>query len=190
MGINSMTQARLIICPQSSSDAPVQVSVIKQLLTDMGLLANEFEHNSYYAGEHFISLVIFLGCSPNIQLSPEDGDAFCYIKMSDVSSHGQHLGHCQSVIPKCPNCKSKITDWKNTDNWQAASSEITCNDCNTRSDLADLKWRQQGGYGRFSISIANIHPHEAVPAEKIFQNLKNMTGFEWTYFYANNETEL
>ena len=54
----------------------------------------------------------------------------------------------------------------------------------------DLKWRQQGGYGRFSISIANIHPHEAVPAEKIFQTLKNITGFEWTYFYANNETEL
>ena len=105
---------------------------------------------------------------------------------AQIDVKGAKPGH---YTPKCPHCKNKIKNWKNTDNWQAANSEITCNKCNTRSTLTDLKWRQQGGYGRFNISIANIHPHEAVPAEKIFQTLKNITGFEWTYFYANNETE-
>ena len=182
-----MTQARLIICPTAPYDAPEQATDIKQALIDIGLLANEFEDNSYYAGTDFITLIMFLGCSPNIQLSPGDGNAFIYIRFSDISANSQQLGHGNSVAPGCPVCKSRLKDWKKTRNWQLADSKITCQQCNTQSCLADLKWRQEGSYGRFSISIMNIYAHEAVPADIVFQTLKKTSGFEWTYFYANNE---
>jgi hypothetical protein len=184
------TQARLIIHPQSVFDVPAQISTIKQALRDTGLLADEFSKNMYYVGENFIQLITFLGCSPAIQLSPEANKPFCYIEFSTIAPHSRLLGHCRSATPKCPNCKNKINNWKNIDKWQIACSQYTCNKCAMRSSLADLKWRQLAGYGRFSINIINIHPHEAVPAEKIFSLLRDISGFEWNYFYANNEIEL
>lgn len=183
-----MTQARLIICPQSPYNAPSSCPDIKHALTELGLMASEFADNTYYAGNDFISLIPFLGCSPNIQLTPDGDNAFCYLKISDISESSQHLGHGKAFRPKCPNCKAKIQDWKDTENWQSSSSEVTCIECNTSSALCHLKWSQEGGYGRFCIIITNIHAHEAVPSDKVFQTLKNTTGFEWTYLYANNET--
>ena len=131
--IDIMTQARLIICPTAPYDAPEQATDIKQALIDIGLLANEFEDNSYYAGTDFITLIMFLGCSPNIQLSPGDGNAFIYIRFSDISANSQQLGHGNSVAPGCPVCKSRLKDWKKTRNWQLADSKITCQQCNTHS---------------------------------------------------------
>jgi len=182
-----MTQARLIISPKSSSNIPAKTADIKQALKEAGLTANEFRNNAYYAGNNFISLVSFLGCSPNIQLTPEDGENFCFVEFSDTYPHSQLLGYCLSVKPKCPYCKAKIENWKDTAEYQLASSLYLCRKCNTVMPLSDLKWRQEGGYGHISISITNIHPHEAVPAEKILHVLKDASNFEWDYFYANNE---
>jgi hypothetical protein len=184
-----MTQARLIICPKSPLDSPTKTTDIKQTLTDIGLITDEFKPGTYYAGDNFISLITFLGCSPNIQLTPEDGDHFCSVNISEVTSLSQLLGYCKSISPKCPHCKANIKNWKDTALYQLASNLCQCEQCGISSPLSDLKWRQEGGYGRVAISIANIHSHEAVPAEKIFQNLKDTTGFEWTYFYANNEIQ-
>lgn len=184
-----MTQARLIICPKTSTDAPAELPEIIKALKDIGLIAEEFSNNDFYAGDSFINLISFLGCSPNIQLSPEDGDQFCFIHISETTTDSQHLGHCRSVSAKCPNCKTKIKDWKSANNWQSGNSQYSCQQCDTQSILADLKWCHEAGYGRLSISIVNIHPHEAVPAEKVLQTLNNVCGFEWTYFYANNEIQ-
>lgn len=185
-----MTQPRLILYPQSLLDAPVNALNTQQALMEIGFITKAFKSNSFYAGDNFIDLIVFLGCSPDIQISPDENKAFCSVHFSDIKPHSRYLGHCDSISPRCPVCKSSAKNWKNTDNWQIPTSQYICNTCHTASALSDLKWKQQGGYGRFSISINNIHPHEAVPAEKILQALSDVTQFKWTYLYANNETVL
>lgn len=182
-----MNSARIIFCPKNLQDSPKDISAIVDALQQINLIDNAFENNKYYTGKDFLSLLTFLGCSPNINLSPDDGDHYCYIEFSQIKHHPEILGYTTSVSPRCPNCKHKIKTWQNINNWQLANTKLVCEACDHSYAISDLKWRQEGGYGLFSISIMNIHPHEAVPSDKLLQTLQNATNFEWNYFYANNE---
>ncbi len=181
-----MNISRLIICPRSISDKPQNISLIRQAIQDIGLIAEEFDDSKYYTGNTFLSLLSFLGCSPNINVSPKDGDNYCYIKISNITDRAEILGHTRSVIPRCPYCKYKFKNWQSINNYKFAKTIIDCPECNTSLKISDLKWRLEGGYGLFYISIINIHPHEAVPSEKLLQTLEQTTGFAWHYFYTNN----
>jgi hypothetical protein len=180
---------RLILCPKDSSIKPEKISVIKQALKDIDLVAEEFSNAKYYTGTAFLSLVSFLGCAPNINLSPKDGDNYCYIEIQNSISEAKILGHTLSVIPRCPNCKHKFIDWQSISKFSFAKTSINCPECNVLLKMSDLKWRLEGGYGLFHIAIIHIHPHEAVPSEKLLQTLEQATGFAWHYFYANNPIE-
>jgi len=183
-----MDNPRIILSPKNISDQLADVLAIENVLSNIALLGENFADKQFYAGEAFINLLSFLGCSPNINLSPVDGDNFCYIEINSIAGEARILGHTNSVIPRCPDCKHKLKDWQSINNYQYASTSINCPECNALLKMPDLKWRQEGGYGRFYIAITNIHPHEAVPSEKLIQTLEQTTGFKWHYFYANNST--
>jgi len=184
-----MNIPRIIIYPKNVSNKPESISLIKQTINNIELAGKEFSANKFYTGDAFLSLLSFLGCAPNIHLSPEDGDNYCYIEISNITDKAKILGHTQSVIPRCPDCKHKLKNWQSISNYTLANTNINCPECNALLKMSDLKWRQEGGYGQFYISISNIHPHEAVPSEKLLQTLEQTTGFAWHYFYANNQIE-
>ena len=97
------------------------------------------------------------------------------------------LGYTDFVKPQCPACKQKISNWKHSAIWFDGSATKTCEHCGTAKPVQSFRWQKEAGFGRFSFHISYIHPHEVVPADRIFQALEQATGFSWTYFYANNQ---
>ncbi len=156
-----------------------------QCLQSSGFISQlEIENNTYLPGKDFLNLLTFLGCSPNINLAPEDGDKFCTIRLSEVEDNARCLGYTNTIQPKCPHCKKKIKNWQDNSDWQNASSLLNCDSCGKQSNMYSLKWRQEAGYGRYAIAINHIYPHEAVPSESLLSRLRDTTGFDWQYFYS------
>ncbi|MDH5485437.1 MAG: hypothetical protein OEY43_09415 [Gammaproteobacteria bacterium] len=182
-----MPLPRLVLYPGCNSDTKIDVERIKKSLLDIGLIESHInEGMAYLPGKNFLQLLTFLGCSPNINLHPDEGENYCHIYFGELSKDPLCLGHTSSAKPKCPQCKTVIQDWKKNSLWQDGTSLIQCEKCGAENTLNKLKWRREAGYGIFSIMIYNIHPHEAVPAEQLLLQLEKVTAASWDYCYANN----
>ena len=179
---------RLILHPKDGQYIADNMASILQQLESIHFISQLINDSSIYlAGKDFTNLLTFLGCSPDINLSPEDGDNFCSISIPDIHQNSVLLGYTSTSVPRCPKCKHKIHDWKqHFHNWKKADYIYNFSECQTDTCVARLKWRQEAGYGKCCISINHIHPHEAVPSEKLLNALQQASNTEWTYFYANN----
>ena len=179
---------RLILHPEDIQYIPHSVANILQQLKSIGLISKPGNDASMYlAGNEFINLLTFLGCSPNINLSPDEGDNFCSISIPDIHETTVLLGYTSMIIPRCPSCKHKVADWKqHFHHWKTGDYTYTCSECQTETPVAKARWRQEAGYGRFCIAINHIHPHEAVPSDKLLNALQQASDTCWTYFYATN----
>jgi len=181
-----MSLARLVFHPRQLDHAPADIPALLQALTGIGLISSQQQDDHHLPGDEFLGLLSFLGCSPHILLHPNEGASYCYLGIDPVSDSPRCLGYTVSVVPRCPVCKQRISDWQTIPDWQQASSQYTCQQCASSTPVSQLNWRQECGYGRFSFHIAQIHPHEAVPSDKLLDSLQQSSGFNWDYFYANN----
>ena len=179
--------------------APSAVAVVAGALADLGLLGDAFMHADavhYLPGPAFLDAVMFMGCSPAIALEPDAGPGpeggvdpagFCNTRLGPVFSAVQLRRGCGAVPPRCPVCRARIRDWQPLiDSWRRDPDSYpwTCADCGqTRSPTA-LDWRHDAGFGRFFVEIWGIHPHEAIPSERLLATLTAIGGGSWRYFYA------
>jgi hypothetical protein len=181
-----MGLARLVFHPQNSNDIPANTTAIVAALTEAGFIANAFGDGRYFPGLEFTNLLTFLGCSPNIYLHPDENENFCHLIIGEITDTTQYLGRNGKVKPHCPCCKQKPASWLKINHWQQADALYRCEHCGSSHRMDSLNWRQQAGYGRFSLSVAHIYPHEAVPSEKLMQILHNAGNCPWKYFYATD----
>lgn len=182
-----MSSPRLILHPANPAHTVSDVTRLISAMQDAGLMADNLTAERYRAGKSFVELVVFLGCSPNISLHPQESDSYCYIEIPPPQANSTCLGYTLSAVPRCPQCKTKLPHWQQIDNWMSGTTLCHCPQCNTATPMQDLKWRQECAWGRCGISIYNIHPFEAVPSEQLLQRLQSHSGFEWHYSYANNQ---
>lgn len=54
---------------------------LKQCLHDIGLIGTVLGDGYYATGAQFLSLLCFLGCSPDIELDPHPSKPFCYVQL-------------------------------------------------------------------------------------------------------------
>ncbi len=182
--MNSAAVHRLVIHPSDPETVPDSISDIQQAMADIGLIGPALENNdNFQIGNEFLNLVTFMGCAPGIKLSPEDGDDFCRIVFTPAQAQSGCLGYTTLVVPQCPSCKTKIRDWHD------ASGSYTCTNCDSETPLHQFRWRKQAGFGRYCFYITQIHLQEVIPSAKILQTLKETSGFDWTYFFANNSSD-
>ncbi len=179
-----MPHSRLIFYPENLQQAVNRASVINALTECEFIQATPCRENHYLPGDQFLSLITFLGCSPNINLSPDMGDNHCYISLLEDSDSAYCLGHTRTAKPKCPDCTRRISSWESVD-WME-NTLCTCDKCNSQHHYAELNWKQECGFARGGFSVAHIYPHEAVPGDTLLKILHQHTGFTWQYCYANN----
>lgn len=185
-----MTEAlsRLVFHPKQATDYPHDVPGIIHALADIGLLGElHRDDDIYLAGDEFLNLITFMGCSPGVKLSPAEGEEYCYLQINAISDSVRCLGYTSFISPQCPVCKQKISHWKESASWFDGSAIKTCELCASEKPVQSFRWQKEAGFGRFSFHISYIHPHEVVPSDLIFQALEQATGFPWVYFYANNQ---
>ena len=180
-----MPTCKLIFFPANSEDI-VSNELITEILNDIDFIAlPSYENNHYLPGENFLSLLTFLGCSPNINLLPTENESHCHISLIEHMKNPQCLGYTSTCNPKCPHCTKRISHWK-TDYWKTAGSKCICDKCDTESTYDKLNWKQECGFGRCGFEIAHIYPHEAVPTDQLINALNTNTDIDWDYCYANN----
>jgi hypothetical protein len=90
------------------------VSVLLKPLTDIGFIGNgcHESNNDYLPGDRFMDHVTFLGCSPSIALSPEDGDNYCFIRIHEAAKVPVLYAGKNTPAPYCPQCQQTKDDWQ------------------------------------------------------------------------------
>jgi hypothetical protein len=179
-----MPQYKLVLYPAMPEFSQLDSDIIIAALIKGGLISAGINRNTFLAGDAFIELLSFLGCSPSISLKPSDGDHFCHVIIKPVQSDVHCLGHTVTAMPRCPHCKQKLPDWQQTPDWQLGATTRTCPGCHTITAMQNLNWKQECAYGRMAVDIINIHPFEAVPSEELLNALHDATRVEWSYCYA------
>jgi len=180
--VNAFTSnASLIICSEDPDWFPDDISEITISLRNAGLIAGNIpdRDQSYFVGDNFLEQIAFMGCSPNITLTPQDNpDKFCFIRLI-TSQEISALTSTHSHAPLCPYCKKAEKNWSNI----MTNTTLACTFCGVITPPWNYNWRKSAGFGRFFIEITEIYPKEAVPQQGLLSSLKQHHGTSWSYFY-------
>lgn len=180
--MNAFTSnASLIIHPEDPEWFPDDIEEITTSLRNAGLIAGNIPDRDqcYFVGDNFLDLIAFMGCSPNINLTPQDNpDKFCFIRLmrkqeiTTLSSRHTHTPHC-------PHCKKPEKNWSSI----MTNTTLACTSCGAISPPWNYNWRKSAGFGRFFIEVTEIYPKEAIPQPALLTGLQQHHNTSWTYFY-------
>jgi len=73
-------------------------------LKEQGFVDKVLSPNRFSVGDRFLSLLTFMGCSPDIELEPQTNAPYCYVEFNiDTKPHfiaGSNLKNA-----RCPHCR-------------------------------------------------------------------------------------
>ncbi len=188
---------RLVLHPKNADYAPESSGIIRKMLHDSGFIGESCRlpdsgsrQQGFLAGEQFLQLLTFMGCSPNINLAPQyEGDRdYCHIVLSPIYAQVRFRSHARDVFARCPECGRRDTDWPALiEQWQmnTVRNKYVCPHCDKSMSLYDLRWRQLAGFGRVFIEVFSIFPQEGIPTGHLMSALENACTQPWRYFFTN-----
>ena len=180
-----MNISKLIFFP-IQADKSINNELLLKTLINSKFINDDKQHiNQYLPGDNFLSLITFLGCSPNINLQPVEGENHCFISVIKQTPEPECLGYTQTVNPKCPVCKKRINDWKTPD-WKKTGQLCHCDKCQNKTLYSELNWKHESGFARCGFEISHIYPHEAVPTDQFLNILSEFSDFDWEYCYTTS----
>lgn len=180
----------LILHPVDPNWIPTDINNVTTCLRDIGLISDEIHisnHNDrgqrFLAGDKFLDLIMFMGCSPAINFTPEAGPGkFSFIRLMTIPNTIAALTSGITRSPHCPACNKIEKDWHS----KIAITELECSACGKSSLPWHYNWRKSAGFGRFFIEITEIYPKEAIPQQGLLDQLRDGLGTNWQYFYYYN----
>ncbi len=190
-----MDNGQLILHPDDPaySTAPATLS---KALAETGFIGDAFgkpEEQRFLAGERFLQLITFMGCSPHIELEPQpDGSLnFCHIRIHGPLDQPLVLWGRNTTAPRCPACRKRITDWRGRiGEWERlAEAPFPCPHCHEAIAPVHLDWRRQAGSGRIFVAVQQVFPGEAVPVPELMETLAHVSHGEWGHFYLLQEND-
>jgi hypothetical protein len=187
----------LVLHPEDPFATPPQDAAILRALTGVGLAGRALSCAGqvlHLPGERFLELIVFLGCSPYVQIVPPEGrdpcqalDAFCHLRMQRAERLGPALRRARNAAPpRCPACRSPAPGWATT---PAAAEAVTalepwrCASCGWTGSLHALDWRQCAGFAQVFVEVWGVHPGEAVPSDELLSALGAISAGPWRWFY-------
>jgi hypothetical protein len=174
----------LLLFPGDPCWVPGDRAAFISSLTELGLISGgegSADTAGFRPGPEYLSLIMFLGCSPRVSFDPLHDDS------------GQPVGllHCRiypevqfvSAAPgpkvRCARCRAPAGEVDVT----VHDRVYTCPRCGATAAVSALDWRQAAGFGRCFVDVEGIHPHEAVPSDKLLDSLRECSGNDWAYCY-------
>lgn len=193
-----MAAHKLLLLPTDPSRPAVGLDRLAECLQAICLIGKPVPLNDgqfYPTGDRFLQLVIFLGCSPLIELDPpadpaELGNAsaegrFCHVFLTETE-RVQFRADGQTHTARCPQCRKPEPDWKALiQAWQQEPVDTgwQCAACGHAGQLTDLLFRKTAGFGKTWVEIRGIHPSEAVPGDALLAALRALSGCDWNTLY-------
>lgn len=175
------SNASLILYPEEPDWSPDKLETITNCLNCIGLISDRITNveQHYLAGDKFLDLITFMGCSPSIKFSPDNAsNTFTFINLittSDITA----LTSGQTQQPHCPACNKSESDWRNN----ITATALQCSTCGKSSPPWHYNWRKSAGFGKVFVEITEIYPKEAIPQQALLDSLRHKTGLRWQYFY-------
>jgi hypothetical protein len=138
----------------------------------------------YQVGEQFLSLICFMGCSPNIEIEPQQNRPFCYVEIAKDSDEPHFIVGSNVKKVNCPHCKKPLATL--VDALLSEPSGLLqqhCTLCDSVIDPEKINWRKSAFIAKTWILLGNIYEAEAVPDEKLLATLQQVSGCQWQYAY-------
>ncbi len=148
---------------------------LQAVLQNLKFIGDALSSKRYSTGNEFLSLLTFMGCSPNIELEPQNDKPYCYIEI-EAYEQPQFISGKNTKYPPCPQCKEKL------------NSQV-CSNCNTTLDLTKPNWRKSAFIASSWVCIGNIYELEAIPSDQLLNTLESETSVRWKPAYIRQETE-
>ncbi len=155
-------------------DLKINSNELRAILKRLQLISQKLAANRYSTGDSFLSHLTFMGCSPDIELEPQDDKPYCYI---EVESHlePQFVSGLNLKKAKCTACKENI------------STPLLCPHCKTLLNPAKINWRKTAFFASCWITIGNIYELEAIPNDQFLDTLDTETGVKWKPAYIRHK---
>lgn len=147
----------------------IDINYLEVLLKDLKFIANKLSEKRHATGDEFLSLLTFMGCSPNVELEPQNDKPYCYIEF-ESQKQPRFISGKNTQYPPCPHCKEKLY------------SQL-CSNCNETLDVTKFNWRKSAFIASSWICIANIYELEAIPSDQLLDALEAKTGVKWRPAY-------
>ena len=188
------SKSRLFIFPTNPEDS-VESDRLRQLLVKIGFLGgkdgyrDEENHHvlRFQTGDKFLLYICFLGCSPDIELEPQNDKPYIYIEISQPTDAVQFISGVNVKIPCCVRCKTTLTKLPQLLTTREKLTNIfNCKQCDVLIDPYLLNWRKSAFFARTKFAVANIYESEAVPDDQLLTTLEKETGFSWKYAYVRS----
>lgn len=171
---------KLYLYPENPDYRCDEKNLIKRL-QEMQFTGTEIGENLFATGNEFVSLLTFMGCSPNIELEPKDDIPFCYIEIENHDTNQLKAG--KNLKPaNCPNCNSAIKTFI-----QNKDLQFECPECSSKYDFQNLNWRKSAFIAKCWITIGNIYESEAIPSDQLLSALQKETNQLWKAAYIREE---
>ncbi|KAG1707785.1 hypothetical protein GQR58_003432 [Nymphon striatum] len=161
---------------------------LRSLLSDLKFIDKNLEKNRYSTGDNFVSLLTFMGCSPNIELEPQEDKPFCYIEIDTTENPTFVFGkNTKSAV--CIHCKKTLKNQTSSDIlFKIRNVHVICSNCKETMESRKLNWRKSAFIASSWICIGNIYEMEAIPNDQLLTGLQKETGVIWKSAYVRANT--
>ena len=175
----------LILYPSAPTFSISQEQLIS-ILKEIELLGNQESQQRYQTGESFLSLLCFMGCSPDIELFPQkDDQPYCYLEIPKPTDVTQCVISKNVKVPRCPHCKADLIQLSKQLK-QNCTQTANCYSCTKSIIPSQLNWRKTAFFAKNYILIGNIYEAEAIPDQKLLDSLEQSTQVPWLYAYIRS----
>ena len=169
----------------------VDTLALEEGLRRAGLLGSPIPgiRGGFLAGERFLQLITFAGCSVRVELTPPaSGGGFCFLRIVGPSRRPVLMWGRNTRPPRCPACRNPCGDWRGplTGPATGGGGQLTCTACGEAHPAWTWDWKGTAGFGRCFLVIEEIFPGEATPAPALNAALERVTGSPWRHFYVQD----
>ncbi len=142
----------------------------------------------YQTGDKFLSLLSFMGCSPNIEIVPQENKPYCYIEIENTPTKTAFISGKNLRKYTCPECKQRINAIGELINTALHNNTplIHCTHCHHPIHYNNINWRKTGFVAKHWVVVGNIYESEAVPNDNLLSYLKKVTRTSWRFAYIRS----
>ena len=152
----------------------------------MGLLGGRLGPCLFLTGPELFRHISFLGCAPQIPLTPGESEQFLRIYLPRLK-RAQLFAADNARIPVCLHCRTPYTGWRAE--LKAGKQALRCEHCGEQTASTDLKLGKRACYSQHVVQIAPVFEGEAVPTQILLDALENHFDAPFAYAYTRLQNE-
>ncbi len=166
----------LVLYPSDPAWVPPLPETVQAALNGIGFLGAECAPGEFLTGAEYLSLVSYLGCSPQILLG--EAEAATRIHIREHTTLPKLNAGANLKLPRCLHCRQTMSV-------ETATTLAHCPHC---GQSMHPDWRRSAARARMYIEISNIYDNEAVPGESLLECLHAATNVAWDYCFIRRES--